>query len=353
MTVAVGTELIVSADSHVMEPFDLWTKGLGQRFGDKAPKFDPPVVGQGFQSKPGGTDPHKRLEEMAADPGLSAEVLYPTNGLRLFSIPEADLQEACFRVYNDWLIDYCKIAGERLIGVAAISAYNIGHAVAELRRCRNGGLRGAEIWQAPPDDLPFYSDHYEPLWAALQELEMPLSLHILTGHSYFSKPRPKQGNRAAETNRGTVNLKLLDAANAVFDFVHYGILEKYPGLKLVIVENEIGWLPFLVQQWDYYFRRFRNIQRGELPIHVEPSFYVNRQVFATFFNDTVGGHNLAQWGQDNCMWSNDYPHENSTWPNSYQVIERDLGHLPADVRAKLVRENVVGLYNLSVAALMA
>ncbi len=120
-------------------------------------------------------------------------------------------------------------------------------------------------------------------------------------------------------------------------------------MRLVTVENEIGWLPFYVQQWDYYWRRFRS--RFPTPIENEPGFYVKRQVFATFFNDTVGGHNLGWWGQDTCMWSNDYPHENTTWPNSRKVIERDLGELPADVRAKLVRDNVIGLYKLKVPAL--
>jgi predicted TIM-barrel fold metal-dependent hydrolase len=133
---------------------------------------------------------------MAKD-GVS-EVLYPTLGLQLYAIPEAALQEACFATYNDWLIDYCKIAGDRLLGVATIACYDIDHAVAELRRCRNAGLRGAEIWQAPHPDLPLYSEHYEPLWSALEELEMPLSLHILTGFSYHSQPRkpsPEEGSR--------------------------------------------------------------------------------------------------------------------------------------------------------------
>jgi hypothetical protein len=131
----------------------------------------------------------------------------------------------------------------------------------------------------------------------------------------------------------------------VFDFIHFGIFDRYPGLKLVSVENEIGWLPFLIQQWDYYFRRFGN--SDPLPIEFEPSFYAQRQVFATFFNDAAGGHALSWWGQDNCMWSNDYPHPNSSWPHSREIIDRDLGGLSEDVLAKLVRENVCRLYNMT------
>ena len=327
-----------------MEPHDLWSTALSGRFGDRAPSFAPPVVGQGAQAHAGGWDPKERLKEMAVD-GVSAEVLYTTLGLGLYSIEDPMLQEAAFTTFNDWLIDYCREAPDRLLGVAMVSCYDIDKAVAEVYRTRKAGLGGVQIWQVPPTELPFQSEHYEPLWNALEETRTPLSLHILTGFSYHSRPR----TGGVENYRGPVNLKLLDAANAVFDFLHYGILENHPDLKLVIVENEIGWMPFLLQQWDYYFRRFS--LSNPIAIGHEPSFYFYRQVYATFFNDIAGGHNLSWWGQDNCMWSNDFPHPNSTWPNSRQVIERDLGQLPADVQAKLVRENCVRLYNMRVPAI--
>src|SRR5439155_19975976 len=129
------------------------------------------------------------------------------------------------------------------------------------------------------------------------------------------------------------------------------ILDRHPRLKLVTVENEIGWIPFYLQQWDYYFRRFQ--KENPPPIDREPSEYFNRQVYATFFNDAVGGHNFAWWGTDNCMWSNDYPHPNSTWPNSRKVIERDLGHLSDETRSKLVRENVARLYSRKIPTVVA
>jgi predicted TIM-barrel fold metal-dependent hydrolase len=300
------------------------------------------VLGEGFQAQPGGWDPAERVQEMAKD-GVSAEVLYPTLGLNLFGLDDARLQEACFQVYNDWLIDYCQVALDRLIGIACIPVYDIEIGVAEMERCRKAGMKGALIWQAPHPDLPFHSEHYEPLWNAAEELEMPLSLHILTGHNY-SKNRVG----GVESYRGSVNLKTQDVVNAVFDFIFYGILDRHPRLKIVTVENEVSWAPFYLQQWDYYFRRFQ--KTNPPPIDREPSEYFFRQAYATFFNDAVAGHNFAFWGADNCMWSNDYPHPNSTWPNSRKVIDRDLGHLPADTRAKLVRENVAKLYDIAITA---
>ena len=335
--------VIVSADSHVMEPVDLWKKGVPERYREAAPVFAPHKLGEGFQQRAGGGDPHARIREMELD-GLSAEVLYPTLALGLFAQADAGLQQACFRLYNDWLADYCSVAPNRLIGIAAISVYDIDHAVKELERCRKNGLRGALIWQAPHPDLPFHSGHYGRFWAAAQDLEAPVSMHILTGHSYHGRER-----KGIEHYRGSVNLKLMDVINALYDFIFYGVLEKYPKLKIVTVENEAGWLPFMVQQWDYYYRRFR--EKKPLPVSKAPGEYMREQVFSCFFNDPVCGHNLERWGQDNLMWSNDYPHWNSTWPNSLKVIRRDLGHLSPETQAKVLAGNACRLYGLDVAAL--
>lgn len=337
-------EILISADSHVSEDGNLWVERVPKAFRDAAPRFPDRRVGEGFQGHPGGWDPNERVKEMATD-GVSAEVLYPTLGLRLFGMDDAALQEACFRAYNDWLIEYCRVAPDRLVGIACIGVYNIEHAREELERCKRAGMKGALIWQAAHPDLPFYSSHYDPLWAAAQDMEVPISLHILTGHNYSKNMEARTG---PEHYRGSVNLKTIEAANALFELIFYGILERFPRLKIVIVENEIGWIPFFLQQWDYYFRRFR--KSNPPPIEKEPSEYYYRQVYATFFNDAVGGRSFSWWGVDNCMWSNDFPHPNSTWPNSRQVIERDLGHLSAPDRIKLVCDNVARLYGLSVPA---
>ena len=106
----LGNDRIVSSDSHIMEPADLWEKNLTPNLRAKYPKYP---VRNSPGEKPGGWDPRARLDEMAVD-GVSAEVLYPTYGLRLFALEDAALQEACFRIGNDWLIDYCRTAPRRL-----------------------------------------------------------------------------------------------------------------------------------------------------------------------------------------------------------------------------------------------
>ena len=211
------------------------------------------------------------------------------------------MQEACFRVYNDWLIDYCSADTNRLIGIPAIPVYNIDNGIKELERCHKAGLKGAIIWQAPHPDLPFHSSHYDKFWAACQDFDTPVSLHILTGHSY-NKDKNRKG---VERYRGSVNLKLMDIANALFEFVFYGVLERHPKLKIVSVENESGWMPWMFQQWDYYYNRFK--KQNPPPFTRNPSSFVKEQIYACFFNDHVCGENLKYWGEDNIMWSNDFP----------------------------------------------
>lgn len=368
-------EILISADSHVIELPDLWEKSLPAKLRDRAPRvyFDeqrrawmfggPDVVPQavgglfmagrrpeeieevrraGFSAaRPGGWDPLARLADIETD-GVSGEVLYPSLGLGLFCVADAALQEACFRVYNDWLVEYCKAAPGKLFGIALISVYDVERAVAELERCRREGLRGAMIWQVPHASLPFTSDHYDRFWAAAQDLDMPVNLHILTG---FGASMHRQTLAGIERYRRSVN-QHEEIANALFELIFSGVLERFPRLKIVSVENEIGWIPFWLSQCDKAFERFRSTL--PLPLQHRPSEYFRRQVYATFFNDAVGCRLLPWWGTEQCMWSNDYPHQNSTWPRSREVIARDLGSLGEAERAKLLWQNVARLYALEI-----
>ena len=337
-TAVAAQEVILSSDSHIMEAPDFWATRVPEEYRDRLPTFPPRAEG----NQPGGYDPVERLKEMRVD-GVSGEVLYPTLGMKLFNLDDPALQEVCFRVSNDWMIEYCRAAPDRLYGISMISLYNIENAVEELERCKKAGLPGAMIWLYPHPDLRFSSDHYERFWAAAQDMDVPVSLHILTGHGYNKRSAERSD---LEVYRTSVNTKMWEIMDSLFEIVFTGVLDRYPRLKLVLVENEIGWLPFLLQQWDYYYKR--HIGSRPLPIDKLPSEYFYRQVYATFFFDRAGGQALSWWGQDNAMWSSDYPHPNTTWPNSRQVIERDLGHLYPGALTKMVQTNVTKLYNLAV-----
>jgi hypothetical protein len=207
---------LISADSHVSEPPDLWVDGVDRRYRDRAPRlvvnppglegayflyegYAPHPIGIGLaagkspeelaefltkgtyaDARPGGWDPAERLKDNAQD-GVEADVLYTTLGFRIFWLKDAGLQQECFRVYNDWLTAYCRYAPERMAGLAMISLYEPKAGAAELERCVKLGLKGAMIWCSPPTDRPYSSEIYDPFWARAQELRTPISLHSITG----------------------------------------------------------------------------------------------------------------------------------------------------------------------------
>src|SRR5262249_26002617 len=190
---------------------------------------------------------------------VAAEVLYPTLGLALFAIEDPDLQAATFHRYNEWLAEYCGAAPDRLFGIGMIPTYDIDVALAELETCVALGMRGGLIWQAPHPDLPFSSDHYERLWAAAEAHAMPLSMHTLTGFNYAREiilgtppVRDTTPRTPASWVIRNVQRKLESTTNNLAEVIFSGVFERYPGLRLVIVENEVGWLPFYANQWDYF-----------------------------------------------------------------------------------------------------
>ena len=231
-----GTELLISSDSHIIEPADLWVKAMPASQRDAVPSFS----GERGDNKPGGTSGKERVSEMAAD-GVSAEFLYPTLGLRLFGIEDQETQEAACRIGNDYMAEYCSAAPDRIWGIPMISCYNIPNAIKELERCKAMGLKGALIWQVPPEHLRFTTDHYEDLWAAAEDLDMPVNLHILSGFNYSRQASGTYG--PVDAYRNSVNTKLNDAVTSVFDLVFTGAMDRYPKLKFVLVENEMGWIP--------------------------------------------------------------------------------------------------------------
>lgn len=326
---------MISTDSHVAEPDDLWKKNLPERLSRNIPrvKIGLPI--------PGATDPKARLIDMQRD-GLDAEILFPNNGMALFGLDDIETQVEGFRVYNDWLADYCKTAPKNLFGIPCVSVYDIDGAIKEMQRGHDMGMVGVMVWQVPDPRLPFMSDHYDRLWAAAAECNAPVVCHILTGHSYakdFSK-RPKGNERI----RNAVNRKEADTQNTLFDFIFSGAFDKHPKLKLLLSESEVGWVPFMLQQWDYYFERFRNTD--PFVIKRLPSEIFAEHVYCTFLEDFVGTRAFSWWGDKNCMWSSDYPHYNMSFPHSRENVEKHLAGLPDEKRRKLVRDNAIELFGL-------
>ncbi len=205
--------LILSSDSHVFEPPDLWMSRIDRAFRERAPRmqridgadqiiiekdqflsgiglisnagarFEAPetISGSGrFEDVPrGGYDPEQHLADMRLD-GVAGEVLYPSQGLFYFRVPDTPLMSAIFRAYNDWLAEFCQTDPARLKGIAMVNVDDVGEGVRELERAARMGLAGAMITEYPLEDRRYDQPEYEPFWAAAQSLGMPLSLHTAT-----------------------------------------------------------------------------------------------------------------------------------------------------------------------------
>ena len=366
-------ERFISADSHVLEPADLWTTRMEKKFRDKAPRIvhNPPgregdcwvfadrppttaviaffagpsresydeitqhIETASYEDRlPGGYDPAARLKDMDID-GTVAEVLYPSYPMGFFTVRDAALQAELFRVYNDWLAEYCSYEPKRLAGLGLISTWDVEAAVQELNRCAKLGLKGAIIISYPPEGYGYEQSFYDPLWAAAQELNMPLSLHAFSGFGIENDPSyPRFGHSCLHHA----------AQRSLTQIIYYGVFDRFPNLKIVLAEFDIGWIPHFLWLADDKYR-----MRHEDPTitpKMKPSEYFKANVFPSFIDDPVGLKNTDIIGEDNYMWSNDYPHWESSWPKSREYIARNFQGVPAEIKRKITWDNVNKLYNL-------
>ena len=189
-------------------------------------------------------DPSQRIADQDRD-GVRAEVIYTSMGMPLFGLDDAELRAALFRAFNDWACEYCSYDLKRLVPLGLITLEDIPGAVAELTRIAKKGMRGAMIWAEPPTEKPYSDAEYEPFWAAAPDLNMPLSLHILTA----------RGGTGADPTAGR-NF-LLSLANlhhqierSISVLVFGGVLEKFPKLRIVSAENDVGWMAYFMYRLD-------------------------------------------------------------------------------------------------------
>jgi uncharacterized protein len=369
---------LISADSHFVEPPKMWAERLDQKFRDRAPhaiKLEgkpgeylvcedmapaplaaffsagvPPqqmaeFMKRGFDEAPPAVhNPAERIKDQDRD-NVSAEVIYTSMGMPLFGLEDAELRAACFRAFNDWATDYCQYDLKRLVPLGLITLEDIPAAVAELQRIKKRGMAGAMIWGEAPADRPYSHPDYEAFWAAAQDLDMSLSLHILTG---------AKGTAGHASKVLNPNMKGVEFMTGVISMIHPiersltaliigGVLERYPRLKIVSAENDVAWIPFFLYRIDKY--ALRGI--STLKLAMKPSDYVKRQVYATFINDPIFMNLLEFYPADNIMWSSDYPHGQATFPHSQDYVNEHLSRVPEPDRCKIVRDTAAKLYNLN------
>jgi uncharacterized protein len=280
--------------------------------------------------------PELRLQDMDRD-GLAASVIYGPLALGL-PIVDPELQRASYAAWNDWAIEeFNAVAPERLCVLGFLPSHSPEAAAAELERCAALGHRGAII------DV-FAIDVGDPgwdrLWAAAEHTGLPISFHLKAGTSSGLSYRMGEWQSAAFA---TVLPLQLDEPLATMMFC--GALERHPGLRLVLAESGVGWLPYFLARADLEWHSLRDKIADFTSI--PPSELFRRQVMATFEEDALGVDLIPRLGVDSCMWASDYPHTDSTFPNSRHAIEETLGALPAEDRRKLTATNCAELYRLA------
>lgn len=370
---------VISADSHVVEPAGLWRDRLDRAHRDRAPRVfwdgdrggwffgceglrpalinslystdkTPEEFADGLETgieaaRAGGNDPAARRTDMERD-GVAAEVLYPSLAMSLYWLADADFQRACFRAYNDWLAEFVAHSPDRLVGQALISLWDVDEAVSELKRCRDAGLKGASIWASPPDSRAFTGDANDAFWAAAQDLGVPVSMHCLTGY----RDSPKLFDYDTQLGRIQRNMGYPEEIqHSLTDLIFSGVLERFPDLRLVLAENDIGWIGYHLLHADRIHEKLGPVLRTGLSLR--PSEYFRRQVFATFTEDEIGVLTMRKLGSQNFLWGSDYPHYEGSWPNSQDVIDECFRDTPEEDRRNVVSVNTARLYGFDLAAL--
>ncbi len=369
----MGDELVISSDSHVFETRDLWTQRIDSKYRGREPRlvrvgdadhiiveadhkiagignlvgagnrFDAPEIisfeGTFEQVHRGGWEPEEHVRDMRID-GVSAEVLYPSLGLFFWLIQDSKLLSASFRAYNDWLAEFCNTNPDLLKGIAMVNLDDVDDGIKELNRAANMGLIGAMISERPVEERRYDGAEYDPFWAAAQDLNMPLSLHTATA-------RGTGTIEATDTVRfaSLRAMKVVLPAVSICDMIFAGVFERYPNLKVVVVEFELAWAAHLLNTMDYAYTErpeetFYRFKGGALP-----SDFFHNNIYLSFQEDAVGIRLRDVIGVDKMMWGSDYPHPESTFPRSREIIDNILAGVPQDEKAKIVGENVVRLYD--------
>jgi predicted TIM-barrel fold metal-dependent hydrolase len=354
---------IYSCDDHLdlrTVPADVWQARVSSKIADLVPKVVPSDAGpmwlcgdrplgrsgggvlgngesaitragiedDGFRA----SDPVARLADMDLD-GVYASVIYGPNLFGL-PIPDPAVKAQAWRAWNDWAAEFNGHAPERLAALAVLPTTGDAEtAVAELQRVAALGHRGALLYSF---EMDLADRKWDPLWAAAAETGLPLSFHIGGGVSIV----PQFDSWQVAAFSAVVPMQL-DEPLAVVMFS--GVLERHPGLKIVLAESGAGWVPYFISRMDGVFDKYQG-RLGGHELKTRPSELFDRQVWATFEEERFGPAILPLVGAHNFMWASDYPHLDSTFPNSRHAIHEALGALSMADRKKVTADTCKELY---------
>ena len=284
------------------------------------------------------SDPHLRIRDMERD-GVDAEVIYGILGAAT-RLRDHEAANEMFRIYNDWLGDFCRHYPDRHIGLACLPYGDIDAAVAELRRVAKMGIRGVEL-SCSWDMNPMWHPCWEPLWQAVQEVDLPLHFHTFPAiDPNLLLDAPKEARRPAFFT--VVSGFQMNLVNILAAIIGAGVLERYPNVRVAFGESGIGWIPYALDRMDFEWEdRFH-----DLGLAMKPSDYWRRQCRGTFQFDRIGAGLVDEMGLESLMWGSDYPHGDGVWPESNRYIAEQFAHLSEHEVHRLTCANAHEFYRL-------
>jgi predicted TIM-barrel fold metal-dependent hydrolase len=360
---------LISAESHVVEPPDLFSSRLAAGLKDRAPK--PTADGTGWEIKglepislpataatgsgyrravrgngkpvtfddvlPGAFDPTERLKAQDSD-SVDAEVLYPTPDLwdSIKALRDRDLKLACVRAYNDWIAEFSKHDPNRLIGLAKMPATTPEDARDELLRCVNElNLRGAILDAWPSGGFSADPDN-DVFWEAVNQTGVPVSLHYAVGT--HARTEPPRGISAG------VRPPLADAA---LPMVAAGVFDRFPNVRLVFAHTDAGWAFHWLEFMDIAYVRHRHLEFYALQDpDALPSEYIRKHTWFTIHQDRTAVKYRSKIGTTQLLWASHFPDEESEWPDNRQQALLVTSEVAADDQHAILAGNTANLYRL-------
>lgn len=379
--------LVVDADGHILEPANLWEEYIEPEYKEKALRIKVDEEGLeymeiegrksltlregilgsigdiglpreeltarsldtenrkkavwGYNDPPPAVDPHARIEWMDQR-SIDIAVLYPTLGLNWGAEPrDPELAAAYCRAYNTWLADFCRPYPGRLIPATHLPTIDVEESVVELERSAELGARGTYIYAAAPNGKPYGDRYYDPLWAEAERLEIPIGIHVSFHAGFVGSHLYPSG-----LFRGGwfYNLMLFGDVILAFTSLFNGaVFDRFPRLKVAILEVGCGWVAYWIERMDSVF----DFIGFTTPMKMKPSEYFRRQCWVSVEPDEELIPTMADMvGADKLVWSSDYPHVEAR-PEALTVTRGILEKMPEDAQSKILGENARKLYNLS------
>jgi predicted TIM-barrel fold metal-dependent hydrolase len=340
-----------SADSHLMEPPDLWTASLPKRLADRAPRSERGekyeilyIDGKQIDRQlndfmdamrpPGFKDLTIRLKDLDQE-GVWSQLAFPSMGFWTVEITEPELARGVARAWNDWALSEIMQKQDRIFAPAVLSMADVADAVAELERTAELGFQAVFLPCGTHAGREWGLDLWEPLWAAAERAGMVLAFHIGTGgeNIVYRGPGGAVVNYMETTYPGM---------RVVSQMVASGALDRHPDLKVLIAEGGSGWVPAIGDRMDEGYRQHGMFVRPKLDRL--PSETIRSQVYASFQHDVSGVQIMEPTGYMNVLWGDDYPHLEGTYGHTQQTLAGLFDGVSPHIRERVLRGTFTELF---------